>query len=806
MTNVNFVTSFNENLFVDTSYKFLESVLSKWEPKIKLNCYTHNVDLENYVVPDAKNITFNSLHDVETYDSFHETFKKHNGTEGETVDYNWKLDALRWSHKVFALTESAFNLVAASDNPGWLIWIDADSYTLNRLTKKDILAILPEGADVVCLERTDQEYHEGAFMAFNLNSQSTQDLLGDLRGAYISGEVFNYREWHDSFIFTRLLTIYKAHGLKVSNLGINANTEKLSAFEQSPLSSMFLHFKGADAISLKNLRDENGERFVSLSEDTTHDILPSRYTLLSDIMKHYKSEGTIIETGTWNGGRAIQMAMTMFENTNKVHYIGYDLFEEATAQTDEEEFNVKAHNRMSAVEKRLTDFSNIMLKRKSKYFTFELIKGNTRETLEKSDADFVLLGGGNSFDTVNNEYEKLKHNKVIVLDNFYMTDNSERNVVEKYQGVNKVFDSIKENLKENKKEDEEGWASFEDTDTGVRKLILPSSDDVRGGGISHICLILNDPDLPEVPKKFKQVPIVVNPRDCVSKDYIRDNIKSNLKMIDHNRFMHRISPHNQTALIVSGGPYLNIKELKDTIKENPGCKVVCVKHSYNKLLENNIKPWACVLLDPRPITGISTHGIMRKDLFKKVDPSTKFFVASMTDPSVTEHLIKKKADIYGWHAFTESLREEDERGIQIINNQVHLIDELGIPQGSTLITGGTCAAMRAIGIMNTMGFREMHLFGFDCSMEEPTEKQMEETTGAEDEEPKSKYMKVTVNDKDFWTTGELLAMAQDCERTFRDDNSAINFTYHGEETMVAELWRIIESERPLPNFKEVFDD
>ena len=64
MTNVNFVTSFNENLFVDTSYKFLESVLSKWEPKIKLICYTHNVDLENYVVPDAKNITFNSLNDV----------------------------------------------------------------------------------------------------------------------------------------------------------------------------------------------------------------------------------------------------------------------------------------------------------------------------------------------------------------------------------------------------------------------------------------------------------------------------------------------------------------------------------------------------------------------------------------------------------------------------------------------------------------------------------------------------------------------------------------------------------------------
>ena len=405
MTNINFVTSFNESLFVDTSYKFLESVIDKWEPKINLTCYTHDLDLSNYVTPNVKNITFKSLHDVDTYDTFQKTFAKHNGTEGQTVDYNWKIDALRWSHKVFALTQSAFNLVANHKSPGWLIWIDADSYTLKRMTTKDVLALLPEGADVVCLERSDQEYHEGAFMAFNLNSQATQDLLGDLRGAYISGEVFNYREWHDTFIFTRLLTLYKAHGLKVLNLGMNADTKNYTAFEQSPLAPMFLHFNGADASSLKNIRDEKGERFISLSDDTSYDILPSRYTLLSDVMKHYKPEKTILETGTWNGGRAIQMAMTMFEHTDTVHYIGYDLFEDATPETDEEEFNVKAHNKMSAVEKRFTDFANIMLKRKSKYFTFELIKGNTRQTMTKQDADFVLLGSGNSIQTVRNEYE-----------------------------------------------------------------------------------------------------------------------------------------------------------------------------------------------------------------------------------------------------------------------------------------------------------------------------------------------------------------------------------------------------------------
>ena len=75
---------------------------------------------------------------------------------------------------------------------------------------------------------------------------------------------------------------------------MNADTKNFSAYEQSTLSSMFLHFQGADASSLKHIRDEKGERFISLSEATTHDILPSRYTLLSEITKHYKPENTIL--------------------------------------------------------------------------------------------------------------------------------------------------------------------------------------------------------------------------------------------------------------------------------------------------------------------------------------------------------------------------------------------------------------------------------------------------------------------------------------------------------------------------------
>ena len=57
--------------------------------------------------------------------------------------------------------------------------------------------------------------------------------------------------------------------------------------------------------------------------------------------------------------------------------------------------------------------------------------------------------------------------------------------------------------------------------------------------------------------------------------------------------------------------------------------------------------------------------------------------------------------------------------------------------------------MRALGIMHTMGFRFFELFGFDSNVEEPTEEQKKETTGAEDEETRPKYFKVSVDKKSF---------------------------------------------------------
>tara|TARA_R100001244_G_scaffold95000_1_gene71313 strand:- start:331 stop:2649 length:2319 start_codon:yes stop_codon:yes gene_type:complete len=755
---INFVTSFNEEIYTVVGHHLINSIKNNWEPSIKVTGYYHDFNVKNYIIKD---INLKSLNKLEDYTTYLKVNKEHDGTENKTIPYNWHLDSLRWSHKVFALTEKAFELAEESADAGWLIWIDADSLATKRLVPNDILSMLPKECDVVykgIINHSDgTSYLDTSFIAFNLNKKPALDLLGDLRGAYISGEFLQYREWHDAFILERLLNIYQAHGMKIKTV------------EQ--IGDYIKHFEGIDKVTTSPIRDDKGNRLVALSKDkVSQDIMPSRYRQLADVIRHYKPK-SIIEVGTWNGGRAIEMALAAFENQDEILYRGFDLFEDATSETDDEEFNLKAHNTQSAVIKRLQEFRAKMMEKK-KVFTFEIGKGNSKEILKDRtdlDADFVLIGGGNSIATAKSDYDNLKHNPIVVMDNFFREDEEKLNAPEKYKGTNKVIDSLPKG--------KEGQ---------VRRWVIPSQDQVRNGGHTHIAVILNGNDVPSIPKNLLSVPIIVHPRDCVPKDFIRDNIKTNMKLI--NAWLGKFPMHKSNVILVSGGPYLNIPKLKTHIKNNPDSKIVCVKHSYPKLLKNGIIPWACIVLDPRPITGVSTHGVVREELFKKIEKKTKFFVASMTDPSVTKYLISKGAEIHGWHAFTESLRDPIEQNKKMVDNSVTLDPAIGIPPGATLITGGTCAAMRSLGIFHTMGFRSFDLFGFDCSMEEPTKKQQKETTGADDEEPRPKYFKVGVGDTSYWTTGELLAMAQDCERTFANPPMEMNLNFYGKDTLVAALW------------------
>ena len=784
------VTAFDETSLQHSTFHLLNEFKDNWEPSIEFHCYYYNLDLANYSLPKAKNIFYHNLMEISDYPDFLKTFAQHDGTEGGKIQYNDILNPLKYIPKVIALTECAFD----STN-GWLFWLDPSCMNIKNVYQKDIDTIFPEHSDKLDLVTfTDMTQIVG----FNLDRETPVRLLGDLRGAFISGEFLNYREWHDTFIFDRLKLIYNAHGM---------NTLEVDP-KKSIIGDILVNMYDRENFAM---RDKDGKRIFKLSDtETTQDILPSRYKQLADLVRFYKPT-TILETGTWNGGRAIEMALAAFQKTDEVHYIGYDLFEDATTETDHEEFNVKPHNTLEAVHKRLVEFSEHVKEKENKEFTFQLTKGNVRETLLKKDikdVDFALIGSGNSIETVQKEYEILKDVPVVIGDHYFTKESEEDESMppEKYHGVKHVFDSVKTKKVDQKETTKDGWTSFDEKST-TRKHLLPSQDKVAGGGHTHLVVFLHGTTLEDIPNQLKSVPIVVHPRDCVPKDYIKNNIKSNMTLIDPKKWVTKHMAHQQKAILVSAGPYLDYGALKMFIKDNPDAKLLTVKHAYPHLIANGIKPWGCIILDPRPITGVSTHNVVRKDLFKNLDPDTNFFVASMTDPSVTNFFISKQSKIWGWHAFTDSLRQEDEQGTQIQNQQVKVADDLGIPKGATMITGGTCAAMRGIGILHTMGFRNIDLFGFDCCRDEPSKEELTEVTGDIEggEVPKPKYIEVSVDEKKYWTTGELLAMAQDCEKVFQDEGLEGVLTFHGKDTMVADLWEIQQKKKTRPEFEGYYD-
>jgi predicted O-methyltransferase YrrM len=118
-----------------------------------------------------------------------------------------------------------------------------------------------------------------------------------------------------------------------------------------------------------------------------------RYLQLLDAVRQ-KQPTAILEVGTWNGVRALEM----LNLAPKARYYGFDLFEDATAETDRQEMNVKPHYYMEKVFERLEGFDA------------HLYKGNTRETLKtfNEKVDFVWLDGGHSIETIRSDWENVK--------------------------------------------------------------------------------------------------------------------------------------------------------------------------------------------------------------------------------------------------------------------------------------------------------------------------------------------------------------------------------------------------------------
>ena len=464
----------------------------------------------------------------------------------------------------------------------------------------------------------------------------------------------------------------------------------------------------------------------------------SRYSQLLGIINHVKPK-CIIEVGTWNGFRAIATATAALKH-NTVHYIGFDLFEDGTLEDDARELNVKAHANCNDVHARLDDFS-----KSNPGFTFELHKGDTRQTLKTfkmcaPQETFVFLDGGHSIETIRSDYENLKDAKWIAFDDFYEPDGKGLCPDTNKFGCNDLVESL--------------------TDV----MILPEKNTVRDGG----CVSLAIKPFTAWPGK---VNLIVKTQNCVPDEEIRNNISYSVTKLDN--WIPLCERHDEIAVFCSGGPKL--KDDLDDVREweERGAKIFCVKHSHDYLIEQGIIPWGCMLLDPR------NHV---QDFIDNPHPDVLYFVATMCHPSTLDRLLEKGAQIWGYHALVGAGEDK-------------MIPKLR-PDGTPhfMIGGGSTSAVRGISVLHTIGFRKYYLYGYDSCYWDQVDMDAKTKTGAQ------KYFNVEVMGRKFTTDAELLAQAQDFEKLLKVPQE-IEMNVMG-DGIIKHIWEA--TRRVKPKFADVF--
>lgn len=199
---VEVVSTFSQSYYDRVAKYFIESCIKYLAPSVKLSLY-----VDNFNIPKKEN--FNILNLEEEVPEL-TAFKNRNKEKSQA---GWRKDAITFSHKVYATCHAARNSSADV-----LVWLDADSEIVSNVDEKYFTKFLPQDKDIGYLGRDTAT--ETGFIVFNLKNSNTKYFLEQYQWHYDSDELFKFKEWHDGYVFDRVVDkVLKEN--KIKNLSIS---------------------------------------------------------------------------------------------------------------------------------------------------------------------------------------------------------------------------------------------------------------------------------------------------------------------------------------------------------------------------------------------------------------------------------------------------------------------------------------------------------------------------------------------------------------------------------------------------------
>jgi len=238
---------------------------------------------------------------------------------------------------------------------------------------------------------------------------------------------------------------------------------------------------------------------------------------------------------------------------------------------------------------------------------------------------------------------------------------------------------------------------------------------------------------------------VIQTKNAIPHEQICKHITENQALIKN--WLVECKPTKDSIVIASAGPLLIAEDLRAEIKA--GHKIVAVKHALQPLKKAGIKPWACILLDPRPHVA---------DFVKEADPDVLWFVATQVNPEVTKILLAAGCEVWGYHASVGAGEHE-----------------LSMKQPSSIVHGGSATATRGLYLLAHLGFRNFRLYGYELAYPDKPD------LNAKDDIGQPKFMEFSLGVKNdfinykrqFYSEPQLIAQFEELNQIIHSDKYKI---------------------------------
>ena len=195
------ITSFNQAGMQQYGQRMVDAFDRHWPKSIELTIYAEDcnpqISSDRMHVLDLMSVSA----DLAAFKKRYQNNPMANGKVAKDTgvpfkDNAFKWDAVRFSHKVFAVIHACCNIPA-----DWVIWLDADTMTFADIPECFLDEICKSSAMACYLGRREKYHSECGWVAYNRNHPDLVDFIQQWKNLYISGKLFDLREYHDSFVF-----------------------------------------------------------------------------------------------------------------------------------------------------------------------------------------------------------------------------------------------------------------------------------------------------------------------------------------------------------------------------------------------------------------------------------------------------------------------------------------------------------------------------------------------------------------------------------------------------------------------------